>query len=258
MSLFSRFPTICPYCLTGPCICFRTNKSPVSYVPAYKAKEELNAKFRAYEKTTHDWSLTNAIQMLSNIYPNNEIIWHHAGPWYLIAKMQEEVGELHEAMSKLATGQKSKSAIGEELADTFAWLLSAWGIVFRDRSMDDAFVDYYYQDCPVCNSLPCTCAERADRAAELIDRKILEDIRANLLNLEKALPMAKDSLHELQKSIAAATTDQSEPTTVHALRETKGTLEKIRGGISSADEMGKKSLSIINTITQLIEKIPWA
>lgn len=255
-SLFSRFPDICPYCITTPCICFRTKKSPAKPKAAYKIKEEIDAKYNVLARSTHDWSLGSAIKKLSIIYPNNEVIWHHAGPWYLIAKMQEEVGELHEAISKYEIGRKPKSAISEELSDTFAWLLSAWGIVFRGRSIDDAFLDYFDNDCPVCTSFPCKCSERADRAAELVDLKTLENIQDNLGKLEDILPTANESLRELKKSIAAATADQSEPTTVHALKETKGTLKKIRDGLSTADDIGKKGVSIINSIFQLLDKIP--
>jgi len=172
--------------------------------------------------------------------------------------MQEEIGELHEAISKYSSKQKPKAAIGEELADTLAWLLSAWSIVFPDRSFDDAFVDYYIRDCPVCNRLPCKCPDRSDRAAELIDSKILERILASLEKLEKVLPDAGAPLRELRKSVEAANLDQSEPTTVHALKETKGTLEKLKERLTTTDDVGKKSLSIINSITKLVEMIPWS
>lgn len=257
--LFSRFPSICPYCLTSPCICFKTKKQPVSYIPAYKASKERNDRFSVFTNTNRDWSLSSAISTLAKIYPNNEIIWHHAGPWYLVAKMQEEVGELHEAISKFASGEKSISAIEEELADTFAWILSAWNIAFPSRSLDDAMVDYYYQDCPVCTKFPCSCIDRADRAAELIDPRVLDKIRSSLEELERALPAAGESLSQLRKSVAAAAAaDQSEPTTVHALRETKGALTKIKEGISATDDVAQKSISIINSINKMIEMLPWS
>lgn len=256
--LFSRFPTICPYCLTRNCICFKTKKQPASYLPAYKASKERSEKYTVFCNNNRDWSMSNAVNTLSSIYPNNEIVWHHAGPWYLIAKMAEEVGELHEAMSKFASNQKPISAIEEELADTFAWILSAWSIVFPSRSLDDAFVDYYYQDCPVCTNFPCSCIDRADRAAELIDPRILEKIRSSLEELERTLPAAGESLAQLRKSVAAAAADQSEPTTVHALKETKGALTKIKDGISTTDDIAQKSISIINSINKMIEMLPWS
>lgn len=256
--LFSRFPSICPYCLTSPCICFKTKKQPVNYIPAYKASKERNERFSVFTNTNRDWSLSSATNTLAKIYPNNEIIWHHAGPWYLVAKMQEEVGELHEAMSKVASGEKTISAIEEELADTFAWILSAWNIAFQSRSLDDAMVDYYYQDCPVCTKLPCFCVDRADRAAELIDPRVLEKIRSSLEELERVLPAAGESLLQLRMSVAAAAADQSEPTTVHALRETKGALKKIKEGISATDDVAQKSVSIINSINKIIEMLPWS
>ena len=251
--LFSRFPKICPYCLTAPCICFRTNKQPISYIPAYKTQEELNAKYKVLENSMHDWSLTSAVTILAKIYPNNEVIWHHAGPWHLLAKMQEEIGELHEAISKFASAEKPKSAIGEELADTFAWLLSAWGIVFPNRSFDDALIDYYQHDCPVCRRYPCSCNDRADRAAELVDPRVLDTIRTHLDELEAVLPGAAESLQDLKKSVSAAYASQSEPTTLHALKETKGTLERIKDGV----DIGDKSFSIITKIIKLIEMTPW-
>lgn len=254
--LFSRFPSICLYCLTSPCICFKTKKQPVNYIPAYKASKERIDKFAVFSNTNRDWSLSSAISTLAKIYPNNEIIWHHAGPWYLVAKMQEEVGELHEAISKFASGKKTISAIEGELADTFAWVLSAWNIVFPDRSLDDAMVSYYYQDCPVCTKLPCSCTDRADRAAELIDPRVLNKIKSSLEELERMLPAAGESLSQLKQSVAAAVADQNESTTLHALREAKGALTKIKGGINTADDLAQKSVSIINSIHKLLE-IPW-
>ena len=256
-TLYSRFPGICPYCLTSPCQCFRTQKQPVKYIPAYKAKEEMDAKYTILAGSNHDWSLSNAIATLSTIYPNNEVVFHHAGPWHLIAKMQEEIGEVHEAASKFAKGSKTVHAIGEELSDALAWLLGAWGIVCRDRSMDDCFIDYYINDCPVCTSFPCVCADRAERPAELIDIETLRTIERSIKGLEDVLPEAKNLLQEIKKSVEVAAQDQSEPTTVHALKEVKGALEEIKGTVSTVDETGKKALSIINTITQLIDKIPW-
>lgn len=256
--LFSRFPSICPYCLTSPCICFKTKKQPASYIPAYKASKERNDRFAVFTNTNRDWSLSSATSTLAKIYPNNEIIWHHAGPWYLVAKMQEEVGELHEAMSKFASGAKAISAIEEELADTFAWILSAWNIAFPSRSLDDAMVDYYYQDCPVCTKFPCSCTDRADRADELIDPRVLDKIRSSLEELERTLPAAGESLSQLRMSVAAAAADQSEPTAVHALRETKGALTKIKEGINATDDVAQKSISIINSINKLIEMLPWS
>lgn len=255
--LFSRFPSICPYCLTSPCICFKTKKQPASFIPAYKASKERVERFSVFTNTNRDWSLSSATSTLAKIYPNNEIIWHHAGPWYLVAKMQEEIGELHEAMSKFASGEKSISTIEEELADTFAWILSAWSITCPSRSLDDAMVDYYYQGCAVCKKYPCICKDRADRSAELIDPRDLEMIRVSLEELEKTLPAAGESLSQLQKSIAAAISDQSEPTTLHALRETKGTLTKIKDGINATDDLTQKGISIINSIHKIIEMLPW-
>lgn len=257
-SVFSRFPEICPYCLTSPCMCLRTNKQPVEYIPAYKAKEELFAKYAVFERSTHDWSFGAAITVLTKIYPNNEVIWHHAGPWYLFAKMQEEIGELHEAISKYIIRQKPKDAVAEEIADTLAWLLSAWGIVSRGRSLDDAFINYYYNHCPVCTRFPCACADRADRPAELIDPRLLEKVRQSLSELEQIVPASRVALQELHKSIAAAADKQSEPTTVHALKETRTILDEIKTGVSAADEIGKRALSIIETVTKLLDKLPWS
>jgi NTP pyrophosphatase (non-canonical NTP hydrolase) len=202
----------------------------------------------------HNWSLSNAVSVLAKVYPNNEIIWHHAGPWHLLAKMQEEIGELHEAISKFSSSRKPKSAIGEELADACAWVLSAWGIVFPNRSLDDALIDYYQHDCPVCRRFPCSCTDRSDRAAELVDPRVLDAIRSHLDELEDVLPSAAASLVELKKSVLAASASQSEPITVHALKETKGTLDRIKTGV----DIGDKGLSIIAKIVKLVDTIPWS
>ena len=259
LCLFSRFPTICPYCLTSPCTCFKTNKSPVDYLPAYKIQKELKAKYKVLEHTMdeHEWSFDKGIKLLTTVYPNNEVIWHHAGPWHLFAKLQEEVGELHEAISKYEARKKPIQPVGEEIADTLAWLLGAWGIVYPDRSLDEAFINYYYDNCPVCTECPCVCLDRADRAAELVDVKLLQTLEELLGKLEVLLPDASESLNELRKSVSAAAKEQSEPITVHALKNTKSTLSQLRDGLTAADDIGQRGLSIINSIIALIEKIPW-
>lgn len=254
--LFSRFPSICPYCLTSPCICFKTKKQPVSYIPAYKASRERIERYQVFRNTNRDWSMSSAVNNLAKIYPNNEVIWHHAGPWYLVAKMHEEVGELHEAMSRFEAEEKPISVIEEELSDTLAWILSAWSIVFGNRSLDDSIINYYYQDCPVCTTLPCECSDRSNRSAELIDSVTLLQIKSKLEELQQILPSATDSILKLVKSVEAAKEDQSQPTAVHALQQTKVGLSKIREGINATDDISSKGLSIINSITKLIEMLP--
>lgn len=50
-AFISRFPSVCPYCITSPCDCRNTKKSPTKYVPAYKIEEELNAKANVFRNT---------------------------------------------------------------------------------------------------------------------------------------------------------------------------------------------------------------
>ena len=62
----------------------------------------------------------------------------------------EEVGELGSAILK-----GDRVLIEDELADTFAWLVTVAAVLKVD--LDKAATGRYNNSCPKCQSLPCKC-----------------------------------------------------------------------------------------------------
>lgn len=62
----------------------------------------------------------------------------------------EECGELAEAMRK-----EDHEAIGEEMADVFAWMASLANMLGVD--VEEACLSKYPMKCPRCGGAPCTC-----------------------------------------------------------------------------------------------------
>ena len=62
----------------------------------------------------------------------------------------EECGELAEAMRK-----QDKTAIEEEMADVFAWMVSLANML--DIDVEKACLEKYPMKCPRCGGAPCTC-----------------------------------------------------------------------------------------------------
>jgi len=62
----------------------------------------------------------------------------------------EEVGELSQAMRK-----NDKDAIGEEMADIVAWVMSIANIY--DMDMEEFISKKYPGMCAYCKSNPCSC-----------------------------------------------------------------------------------------------------
>jgi len=250
-----RFPMFCPYCLSSPCICFKTNKSPVFYVPAHKVQEELDWKYQTYKNNNSPISFDECIKNINIIYPSNEIVWHYGGPWHHFVKMQEEVSEIHEAVSKFTAGKKPIETVGEEVSDTLAWIVGAWAIVNPKISLDGSIIDYYIDGCPVCNAAPCRCKPYSDRAAELIDIEKLMIISNQLSELKNLVPNKKDKISELEQSIAAAISSQSAPVTAQAVKQTIVNLDKIKQTINTADSIGKKANSILGSALAILSKL---
>lgn len=254
-TFMKRFPRFCPYCLANPCICFKTKKSPVSYIPAYKVQDELYWNYNTYKQSIRMLTFDECINSINKIYPSNEIVWHYAGPWHHFVKMQEEVSEIHEAIAKYSIGKKKIEAVGEEIADTLAWILGAWAILNPSISLDSVIIDYYLNGCPVCNKEPCKCELRSNRAAELIDIEQFNQINIQLAELKKLLPSKSHEIGELQKSIDTAISSQSEPVVVQAAKQTKVNLGSIKDTLTTADDIGKKANSIVVSILSILSKL---
>ena len=252
-AFLKRFPEVCPYCLQRECVCFKTNQRPLQKIPAFRIQEEMEAQYlrirnkmqvSGNDGITLDW----AVQNITNIFGVNEIVWYYAGPWYHISKIHEEIAEIHEAYMRYKRGSVRLFVVGNEVADAFAWILGAWGIVFPERHMDDAFKNYYFDECPVCHSNPCQCDLYAGRPDGIIDYGKLMEIKQGLLDLEDLLPRYDEEIQELVRSIDAAITTQSEPVAKTSLSQL---LERAEGWMRSGEGISNHALAMIENMIKI-------
>lgn len=253
-AFLKKFPGACPYCLEKQCVCFKTGKTPYKSIPAWKMKEEMSFKYETIRNTIKIINFDVAVKNVMDIFPVNEAIWHFAGAWHHIAKIHEEIAEIHEAFSSHKKEEKKLEAVAEEVADVFAWILGAWGILNQNKSLDDAFIDYYFEGCPLCKSFPCQCDLYDSRPDSLIDFKRLALMKENLDILQAILPKYQEDISELIKSYEYVLETQSAPMAKVSVSQTRDKLEKIKELITK-NGVDPKSLSIINTIIDISETV---
>jgi len=251
-----KYPGICPYCLEVHCVCYKTGKMPLRHIPAYKMKQEASFHYESMTNTGKIFNLDASVKNIMEIFTVNEAIWHFAGAWHHIAKIHEEISEIHEAYSSYKKGEKPIGSVAEEFADVFAWMIGAWGILYQDqdKSLDEVFVDYYFEGCPLCKSSPCKCDLYDSRPDSLIDFKRLAIVKENLDTLASALPKYQEDISELIKSYDYVLETQNAPMAKVSVSQTKAKLEKIKELVSK-NGVDLKSLSIINTIIDISETI---
>jgi hypothetical protein len=250
-SFYKKFPGICPYCIERTCCCFRTNKAPLKYRPPHKLIEERRVQFDIVKRRENK-DLDSALENISDIYPNNEVVWHFAGPWMNCAKLFEEIAELHEAICKYKSGEKSKDNVEDEFADVFAWILSAWVSSNKNKSLDDEFISYFYKGCPVCKSLPCSCAENSSRIQGLVDVEKFKELRVLFEELEVLSPNAKDDLSELITSLKSVESNQDEIVASATVQEAKSKADTLKNTLEQTEDVSKKLASIGKSIMSLV------
>jgi len=204
LSFFSKFPTICPYCISSPCICSQTHRKPEFTSNARAIKEEL---FQKKNSLYHFGTPTiYAPEMINKIYPSNKNIYNIFGGFYHSSRLFEELGELHEAYTKLHEDKfYNKNNINDELADILAWMLSLWGIIFKDKDLGEAVDNYYINGCPSCNNKECICNNYSGRIISTSDRnEALSKVKAliqNEIDVTSKDPKNSNVLLKLKSSI---------------------------------------------------------
>lgn len=226
-----KYPSLCPHCLDVPCVCLDTGKKPRVERPAYKVREELIAQYSSHRPSDGIIKSEMIFRILQRVYPNNIVEWKHGKPTPLL-KLFEEESELHEAVSKFQREERNLESVSEELADIFAWLTSVWLLIFPGKSLEDAFRDYYIDNCPRCHSFPCVCIRGGERYYGLIDISLLRTIKVNLKELRIQMPNSMYEIDELIKSLGAAIESQTESVTKKAIHQVKNAMENFnRQGI---------------------------
>lgn len=224
---------------------------------AYEVEQTMYYKWEEVNNSLVDFNLGKAVDFIADIYPYNEVVWKSARYHIHILKIHQEMTEIHEAYSNVKNNKKPKSALMDEVADVFAWILAAWAIKYPKDSMDRAFIDYYVDDCPVCRKAPCQCGLEDSRPATLPDFDKLDLVREKLNQLALLFPERQDEFSNLLKSYDSVIKTQNMPIVWATLTQTKEVLEKLRKTVTALDVEGQSSstlssaLSIVNTILKV-------
>ncbi len=254
-----RFPGRCYYCLSAPCCCRKTGKQPLNYVPAYRIPIERGVLYDGVVSTLRKYQEVVNFKWLSHnvstIYPNNEVIWFHSGPWFHFTKLFGELSELHQALSKHEIGEDKTENLAEELADVFAWMISIWQLEFPTKDLQDEFITYFYNGCPVCGSKPCKCSPRSERRSGIVSVAELESLHRQVSDLAEKLGDRQEELADIRKSLQLAIESKSEQVAVQAVAQTKDKMRSLKDSINSIDETGKKAMSLVETISNLATKL---
>lgn len=253
-AIISRYPGVCPYCLAPHCECITTGKKPSSGIAAYKIPEELYYLSQGFLRNSH--SLQQAADVVSRIYPNNLTTWDAIGAWKHTSKFAEELAEIHEAFSKFFAKTKPHSAVVEEFADLFAWMLTAWRIIHPGERIDDLFITYYRDGCPVCaRHENCNCARFADLSANLVDPAAIDQLNKLFLSLVKEVGDQGADVAEIEKSLKIAAESQSEPIARTAVAQAKTKVEEIEKALESGAKSTKNAGVIVSAFYKILESL---
>lgn len=258
-ALRKKFPDVCPYCISTPCVCAETGKKPPHYKAEWVIKTELNDKYFSLinANSTKTLSLDNAVIGINTLYPANRSIWAAYGSTYHFSRLFEEIGEIHEGYGAFATKERSIDNLRDELADVFAWLLSAWGIAHKQLPLSDAFIKYYYDGCPVCNSNPCKCKDYSSRAQALVK---IEDLDEFKKLISDALALAPQKAVPLQEILASLEEVKGTKSTTDAKRIVAQGLDVLKQAESATNLTATTATNLKNlldTAAVIAKTFPW-
>lgn len=256
-SYLKKYPEVCPYCITKPCVCSKTNKKPVSYVQEWKIQEELGIKYNIAKSSNPSLSMDSLVEKTNDLYPANTHIWKAAGPTFHFFRLLEELGEVHEAYTSFCKGTKNKLEIENELADCFAWILSAWGIYYLGESLQDSFITYYYNSCPVCSANPCNCEAYSDRGEMLVRIEELRLYREKVAELIEAAPDHSELLKSVIEDLEFAEKQGNTTVAVSAVKQSESALQKLSGQLGHVDSSAKSIKSIIASASTILQSFNW-
>ena len=252
-----KYPLVCPYCVAGPCVCAKTNKQPPAYMKGWVIQEELKKKYGVIKVNNMEFSLNSLAEKTNDLYPANVHIWRAAGPTFHFFRLFEELGEVHEAYTSFCRGIKSKSEIEDELADCFAWILSAWSIYYIGENLDDAFITYYYNDCPVCSCMPCKCKDYSDRGEMLVKIEELREFRAKVSELLDVAPAHNEIIKSVIEDLDFAEKSGKTAVAVSAVKQSETVLEKIASQLDHVDNSSKSVKSIVLSAIAIGKSFNW-
>ena len=258
-SFRKKFPDVCPYCISTPCICAETSKRPPHYKAEWEIKRELEDKYLAITNRTSERNLliNHAVTSINKIYPANRAVWAAYGSTYHFSRLFEEIGEIHEAYGAYASKERPIENTQEELADVFAWLLSAWGIANRDLPLSDALIEYYYEGCPVCRSKPCNCHDYSSRIQGLVRIEDLEEFKQLILKVLALSPEKSKPLLEISDSLDNVKESKSTTEAKRLVAQGLEALNQVEKATSSTVSIGENIKALVSTATTLAKAFTW-
>ena len=137
-AVWNRFPYICSYCASKPCICKKEKIKTRQEVPVDDSKKP---------NTLRDYQ-----NMFKEIYPVESRTIEHAG-----VHLAEELGELSEAILTYRSGHADKmfKEVVIELADVFSCFIGLFNSINYDIAEEISKI--FYDNCHVCHKSPCEC-----------------------------------------------------------------------------------------------------
>jgi hypothetical protein len=231
-----------------------TNKKPASGIAAHKIPDELFFTSHGMRSESHTFDSLG--KMFAEIYPNNNVEWRAIGAWKHTTKLSEELAEVHEAYSRHVSAKKPIEAVKEEIADLFAWLISAWALAGITETTDDAFIQYFISGCPVCGKeKKCECNKFLGKRTNLVDPKAIEELRKLFVSFAKSAGGSAEEIEEVSASLVAAEKTQNEPIARTAVLETRAKIEKLEEGLARGAKGAKDTSTLVNSIKSILNAL---
>jgi len=254
-----KFPNKCPYCISNPCLCAHTGKAPPSHKAGWEIKETLATSYEQLVNTPElrHLNIDSATKTVNEIYPSNRSIWNIYGSSYQFSRLFEELGEVHEAIGAYVTNKRNLEVVGEELADVFAWLASAWGITNRTQNLSAALINYYYSGCPVCQTNPCECGDYQSRDQALVNPDDLDKFKKLLLDIIADTKESNKDLELVAESIDQAKESKSTTEATRVIAQGVDVLNSLATGTESAIKVTENTKTLIQTALAIARNFPW-
>lgn len=137
-AVWNRFPYMCSYCASQPCVCKEKKIS---------TRQKVNIKNEKKPETIEDFQ-----KMFEEIYPSQSRTVEHSA-----VHLAEEFGELSEAI--MAYRGEHKDELFEnvvfETADVFSCFMGVFNSI--NVNLADALSKMFNDNCHVCHKAPCNC-----------------------------------------------------------------------------------------------------